>query len=55
MLPQTPPGGFASEAALAAWPGVETIPYGDYSPGPPGESVFSKIVVTRNLYRIPIR
>jgi hypothetical protein len=55
MLPQTPPGGFPSEAALAASPGVEVIPYGDYAPGPPGMAVFSKIVATRNLYRIPIR
>src|SRR4029077_1935625 len=55
MLPQTPPGGFASEEALAALPGVEVIPYGDFTDGPNGTSAFSKITVSRNLFRIPIR
>jgi hypothetical protein len=55
MLPQTPPGGFASEQALAAWRGVKVIPYGDFADGPNGMSAFSKITVSRNLYRIPIR
>jgi len=55
MLPQTPPGGFASEQALAAWPGVKVIPYGDFTDGPNGMYAFSKITVSRNLYRIPIR
>jgi Tol biopolymer transport system component len=55
MLPQTPPGGFASEQALAAWPGVRVSPYGDFADGPNGMSAFSKITVSRNLYRIPIR
>ena len=55
MLPQTPAGGFASEQALAAWPGVRVIPYGDFADGPNGMSAFSKITVSRNLYRIPIR
>ena len=55
MLPQTPPGGFASEQALAAWPGVKVIPYGDFADGPNGMYAFSKITVSRNLYRIPIR
>jgi hypothetical protein len=55
LLPQMPPGGFATEAAMAAWPGVEVIPYGDVGLGPSGTFAFSKITVTRNLFRIPIR
>jgi eukaryotic-like serine/threonine-protein kinase len=55
MLPQTPPGGFASEEALAGWRGVKVMPYGDFADGPNGMSAFSKITVSRNLYRIPIR
>ena len=54
MLPHTPPGGFASEQALAAWPGVKVIPYGDFADGPNGMYAFSKITVSRNLYRIPL-
>jgi hypothetical protein len=56
MLPRTPEGGFKSESELATWPGVEVLPYGDLAFGPtPGNYVFSKITVTRNLYRIPLR
>jgi hypothetical protein len=56
MLPRMPAGGFASEAELAAWPGVETLPYGDLAfGGAPGTYAFSKITVSRNLYRIPLR
>ncbi len=55
MLPRTPPGGFASDEEVAAQPGVQTLPYGDLAFGPdPGTYVFSKITVTRNLYRIPL-
>jgi Tol biopolymer transport system component len=55
-LPVTPPGGFASEEDLAAVPGVQVIPYGDLAFSPePGVYAFSKITVTRNLYRIPIK
>jgi len=55
MLPETPPGGIASEEALATWPGVEVIPYGDFTDGPNGMSALSRITVSRNLYRIPLR
>ena len=54
-LPRTPPGGFSSEAAVAAVPGVQIFQNGDLAFGPhPGVQVFSKIMVTRNLYRIPL-
>jgi hypothetical protein len=56
MLPRIPPGGFRTEDEIAAVPGVEVLPYGDVSFGPtPGVYAFSRIVVTRNLYRIPLR
>ena len=52
-LPPVPPGGFTSEAQVAALPGVEVIPYGDVAFSlTPGVYAFSKITVTRNLYRI---
>jgi hypothetical protein len=55
MLPRVPAGGFRSEAELAAVPGVEVLPHGDVTLGPtPGVSAFSRINVTRNLYRIPL-
>jgi hypothetical protein len=56
MLPRVPPGGYNSEAELAAAPGVQIIPYGDLMFGSaPGVYTFSKITVTRNLYRIPLQ
>ena len=55
VLPPAPPGGFRSEAELAAVPGVEILPYGDVAPGPtPGTYAFSRTTTTRNLYRIPL-
>ena len=55
-LPRTPLGGFKTEADIANAPGVEVIPYGDVSFSPEtGVYAFSKITVTRNLYRIPLR
>jgi eukaryotic-like serine/threonine-protein kinase len=55
-LPRMPAGGFKSEAELAAWPGVQVLPYGDLAVGAiPGLYAYSKITVTRNLYRIPLR
>jgi len=43
-------------AEIAASPGVEILPYGDLAFGStPGMYAFSKITVTRNLYRIPLR
>jgi eukaryotic-like serine/threonine-protein kinase len=55
VLPSVPPGGFRSEAELAAVPGVEMLPYGDLAPGPaPGSYAFSRTTTTRNLYRIPL-
>ena len=36
-------------------PGVETLPFGDVIPGPtPDTYAYSRDVVTRNLYRIPL-
>jgi len=56
MLPDIPAGGFASEAEIAAIPGVELIPFGDVVLGPSrGTYAFSRETVTRNLYRIPLR
>ena len=55
-LPELPPGGFRSEEELAAVPGVDMIPFGDVAPGPrPGTYAYSRVSVTRNLYRIPLR
>jgi Tol biopolymer transport system component len=55
-LPRMPPGGFRSEAEIAAVPGVEILPYGDLAVSPaPGVYAFSKVVTTRNLYRVPLR
>jgi serine/threonine protein kinase/Tol biopolymer transport system component len=55
MLPRIPDGGFRSEAELAAVPGVQILPHGDFAPGPsPSVYAFSRETVTRNLYRIPL-
>ena len=55
MLPDIPTGGFKNEADLAALPGVEIFPYGDMTFSPTaGVYAYSKIVATRNLYRIPL-
>ncbi len=55
-LPRMPPGGFKSDAEIAAVPGVEIIPFGDvHFSSTPGVHAFSKIRVTRNLFRIPLR
>ena len=56
MLPRIPDGGFRSEADLAAVPGVQILPYGDFAPGSsPSIYAFSRETVTRNLYRIPLQ
>jgi hypothetical protein len=56
MLPRMPVGGFQTEAEIAAVPGVEILPYSDLAFSPtPGVYAFSKIVTTRNLYRVPLR
>jgi len=55
-LPSVPPGGFRTEAEIAALPGVETIAYGDVAPGPSRTVyAFSRMTTTRNLYRIPLQ
>jgi Tol biopolymer transport system component len=55
-LPDIPPGGFQTEAQIAALPGVVMLPYGDLAFGSsPDVYAFSRITTTRNLYRIPIR
>ena len=54
-LPDLPPGGFRSEAEVAAVPGVGVIEYGDVALGPrPSVYAFSRETVQRNLYRIPL-
>ena len=56
VLPRMPPGGFQNEHEVAAVPGVEILPYADLAFSPaPGVYAFSKIVTTRNLYRVPLR
>ncbi len=56
ILPQLPAGGFKTEAEIAAVPGVEILPYADLTFSPTaGIYAFSKIVTTRNLYRVPLR
>ena len=55
VLPPLPPGGFRTEADIAALPGVEVLPHGDVALGPsPSVYAFSRITSTRNLYRIPL-
>ena len=55
VLPSIPDGGFADEPALAAAPNVEMIPYGDVSvASTPSVYAFSRVMTTRNLYRIPL-
>ena len=55
LLPAIPPGGFHSEAEIAALPGVRVIDAGDVAPGPtPGTYAYSRQTVQRNLYRIPL-
>ena len=55
VLPHMPPGGFRTEAQIAALPGVQVLPYGDLAPGPsPSIYAFSRVTTTRNLYRIPL-
>jgi hypothetical protein len=56
MLPDIPAGGFPSEAALAAVPGVRVIDSADIAPGPkPDTYAFSRQTIHRNLYRVPLR
>lgn len=55
LFPDLPAGGFQSEAQIAALPGVHIIDAADVDPGPsPDVYVFSREVVQRNLYRIPL-
>jgi Tol biopolymer transport system component len=55
MLPEIPPGGFRSEAQIAALPGARRIDSLDVAPGPaPGVYAFGRETLLRNLYRIPI-
>jgi len=56
MLPDIPAGGFPSEAAIAALPGVRVIDSADIAPGAtPDVYAFSRQTVHRNLYRVPLR
>jgi hypothetical protein len=55
-FPALPPGGFHSEAEIASVPGVRVIEAADIGPGPsPDLYTFSREIVQRNLYRIPLR
>ena len=55
-FPDLPATGFRSEAEIAAAPGVRIIEAADVDPGPsPTVYVFSRQVVQRNLYRIPLQ
>lgn len=55
VFPKVPPGGFKSEAEIAAVPGVRVIDAADIGVGPsPDVYAFSREVVQRNLYRIPL-
>ena len=55
ILPNIPPGGFRSEAEIAALAGVRVIDLADVAPGPsPDIYAFSRQTVQRNLYRIPL-
>ncbi len=56
LLPAIPPGGFHSEAEVAALPGVRAVEGADVSPSTTlGTYAFSRQTVQRNLYRIPLR
>jgi len=55
VLPNIPPGGFRSEAEIAALASVRVIDLADVAPGPsPDTYAFSRQTVQRNLYRIPL-
>jgi Tol biopolymer transport system component len=57
MLPAAmPPGGFRTEAEIAALPGVQIIPHIGISPGStPDVYVFSRETGSRNIFQIPVR
>ena len=56
MLPDIPTGGFTSEAAVAALPGVLVIDSADIAAGAtPDVYAFSRQTIHRNLYRVPLR
>jgi len=56
MLPYIPAGGFPSEAAIAALPGVRVIDSADIAPGASLDVyAFSRQTIHRNLYRVPLR
>ena len=55
LFPDLPAGGFRSAAELTAVPGVRVIDAADIDPGPsPDVYAYSREVVQRNLYRIPL-
>jgi len=56
MLPDILAGGFPSEGAIAALPGVRVIDSADIDPGAtPDVYAFSRQTIHRNLYRVPLR
>jgi hypothetical protein len=56
VFPHIPPGGFRSEQEIASFPGARLVDAPpDFSPGPtPDIFAFSRLVIQRNLYRIPV-
>ena len=54
-FPPMPPGGFQSEEAIAALPGVRVIAGPEATPGPKlDQYAFTRETVQRNLYRVPL-
>ena len=55
ILPNIPPGGFRSEAEIAALASVRVIDLADVGSGPTHDVyAFSRQTVQRNLYCIPL-
>ena len=56
VLPTVPRAGFRTEAEIAAVPGVEVFEHADIAFGPsPAVYVYSRVMTTQNLYRIPLQ
>jgi serine/threonine protein kinase len=55
VFPQTPAGGFRSEAEIARLPGTVLIDELETTPGPGSEvHAFVRVTVQRNLFRVPL-
>ena len=54
LLPEMPPLGFPSRAAIAAVPGARLLSEDSIFPGPdPAQYAFMKVTAHRNIYRVP--